>query len=203
MSRKLFVFALFTLGAGVATTFSPGTLQADPGNPLIDYRGFAGQVTTVGQVRSNRRLSEEDFLKMAQNPKAVILDARSKEMFDLRHIRGAKNLNFSDMTEDALAKVIPSKETPILIYCNNNFLGAPVSFATKSVRASLNVHTFNALASYGYKNVYELKPLLRVDRTKLPFEGTEVPKPRRCRGSADIPAVAEVVLPPTSPSSPQ
>jgi hypothetical protein len=38
----------------------------------------------------------------------------------------------------------------------------------------LNVHTFNVLHTYGYTNVHELKPLLDVRTTKIPFAGTTV-----------------------------
>jgi len=92
----------------------------------------------------------------------------------MRHIHGAVNLQFTDFTADTLARTIPAKGTEILIYCNNNFLGSPVSFATKAVSASLNVSTYTSLRSYGYTNIYELGPLLDVHSTAIPFEGSEV-----------------------------
>lgn len=92
----------------------------------------------------------------------------------MRHIRGAVSLPFTDFTAESLARVIPAKNTRVLIYCNNNFLGAPVSLASKAAPASLNISTYIALATYGYTNIYELAPLLDVATTKLPFEGTEV-----------------------------
>ena len=107
----------------------------------------------------------------------VVLDARSGPMFELRHVAGAVNLSLPDFTEAALAAVIPSKETKVLIYCNNNFLGSPVAMASKSVSASLNVHTFVTLRSYGYDNVWELGPLLDVRTTKLSMSGKETRKP--------------------------
>ena len=64
----------------------------------------------------------------------------------------------------------------MLIYCNNNFLNAPVSFAGKAAPASLNISTYISLVTYGYTNVYELGPLLDVKTTKLEFEGTEAGK---------------------------
>ena len=70
--------------------------------------------------------------------------------------------------------MIPAKNTRVLIYCNNNFVGAPVSLATKCAPASLNISTYIALTTYGYTNIYELGPLLDVATTKLAFEGTEV-----------------------------
>jgi hypothetical protein len=40
--------------------------------------------------------------------------------------------------------------------------------------ASLNLYTFNTLYSYGYTNVYELGPLIEIQKSMLPFEGTSV-----------------------------
>jgi hypothetical protein len=95
-------------------------------------------------------------------------------MYRLRHIKGAVNLPFTDFTADALKGVLAAKDVNILIYCNNNFLGSPVAFASKMPPASLNLATYTSLKAYGYDHIYELGPLLDVKKTKLPFEGTEV-----------------------------
>lgn len=151
---------------------APSASAADPENRLIDYQGFAKQVETVGELRAKRRISQADFIEMARDSETIVLDARSKEKFDMLHVKGAHHLNFSDMTEEDLARIIPTKTTRVLIYCNNNFLNAPVAMPTKTVTASLNVHTFNALHAYGYSNVFELKPLLDMKTTQIPFEGS-------------------------------
>ena len=70
--------------------------------------------------------------------------------------------------------MIPNKDTKILIYCNNNFVGDQLALASKIPTASLNLSTFTSLKSYGYTQIYELGPLLDVNKTKIPFEGTEV-----------------------------
>lgn len=111
---------------------------------------------------------------MASEPDTLVLDARSGDKFRLRHIRGAISLPFTDFTAKTLAAAIPAKETRVLIYCNNNFEGDRVSFASKAAPASLNISTFVSLATYGYRNVYELGPLLDVRTTSLLFEGTAV-----------------------------
>jgi hypothetical protein len=145
-------------------------------NPLIDYTQFRKIAAAVEPVRENRRVTEEQFAAMAAEPGTVVLDARSADKYALRHIRGAVSLPFTDFTADALARVIPEKSTRVLIYCNNNFLGAPRSLASKSAPASLNITTYITLAIYGYSNIYELGPLLDVATTKLPFDGTETRK---------------------------
>jgi hypothetical protein len=140
-------------------------------NPLIDYVAFERNVEKVGKLREQRRVTEDQFIRMARDPSTVILDARSAERFGLLHVKGAKNLSLPDITAEELAKVIPSKSTRVLIYCNNNFLNEPNAFATKVPSASLNIHTFNVLYSYGYTNVYELGALIDFQNAKLKFEG--------------------------------
>jgi hypothetical protein len=160
--------ATFTL-AGLFLVGGP-TWAADIPNPLIDYPAFLSNAREVGTLREKRRVTEKQFIRMASEPDTVVLDARSARMFGLLHIRGAKNLSLPDMTEAELARVIPSKSTRVLIYCNNNFKNEPLAFPTKAIEASLNVYTFNVLYSYGYTNVYELGPLVDTATSKLEFE---------------------------------
>jgi phage shock protein E len=162
-----FVASLLALAA-------PAGAQAPMPNPLIDYREFLGVARRVEAVRESRRLSEDAFLRMMAEPGVVVLDARSAAKFALRHVRGAVNLSLPDFTAAELARIIPAKDTTVLIYCNNNFLGSPASFASKLPAASLNISTYVNLATYGYTNVYELGPLVDVRATRLPFEGAEV-----------------------------
>ena len=143
-------------------------------NELIDYKKHLEIAREVQPLREKRRLTEEQFAAMSAEAGTIVLDARSADKFKLRHIRGAVSLPFTDFTVDSLAKVIPENTTRVLIYCNNNFLGAPVSLVSKAAPASLNISTYIALATYGYTNIYELGPLLDVKTTKLPFEGDEV-----------------------------
>ncbi len=142
-------------------------------NPLIDYVAFEKNVGKVGKLREKRRVTEKQFIFMAGDPATVVLDARSAEKFELLHVKGAKNLSLPDMTAEELAKVIPSKSTRVLIYCNNNFVNSPKAFPSKDMSASLNVYTFNVLHSYGYTNVYELGPLIDIVRSRLVFAGID------------------------------
>jgi hypothetical protein len=166
-----------TLTAAVLVLFA-GLAQANPPqelrNPLIDYDGFARNVQEVRQLRAQRRLTEEEFVRMAREPGTVVLDARSERLYRLRHVRGAVNLAFPEFTAETLAAIIPARDTRVLIYCNNNFEGAPASMPTKAVGAALNVSTFVSLHTYGYRNVYELGPAIDVKSSALEFAGSEV-----------------------------
>jgi hypothetical protein len=143
-------------------------------NPLIDYQGFQKIVAVSADERESHRLTEPQFMEAMADKNAVLLDARSASKYELRHIRGAVNLPFTDFTAGTLASVIPSKTTRILIYCNNNFEGSPSAFASKAPSASLNISTYTSLRSYGYTNIFELGPLLNVHSTSIPFEGSEL-----------------------------
>lgn len=145
-----------------------------PVNPLIDYDAFAANVRAVRSLRESRRISEAEFRRMASEPGTVVLDARSERLYERRHIAGAVNLSFPEFTQSTLARLIPSPQTRILIYCNNNFTGAPESLPTKAVSSALNVSTFVSLYAYGYRNVYELGPAIDVAHSSLRFEGSEV-----------------------------
>ena len=136
-------------------------------NPAIDMEGFLATSLAAAQHRATRRLTEDAFLRMAAEPATVVLDARSKEMYDLLHVKGAINLSFPDITVESLERLIPDKSTRVLIYCNNNFTGANEAFPSKLPRASLTLSTYVSLYTYGYRNVFELGPLLDARATQL------------------------------------
>jgi rhodanese-like protein len=150
-----------------------GVAHAAPDNPLIDYEGFTRNVREVGALRESRRVSETEFIRMAREPGTVVLDARSARLFALRHIEGAVNLSFPEFTAETLAAIIPSRATRVLIYCNNNFLGARESMPVKAAPSALNLSTFVSLHAYGYRNVFELGPAVEVRSSRLAFAGVE------------------------------
>lgn len=141
-------------------------------NPAIDMEGYLRISREAAQHRATRRVSEEEFMRLAGEPNTIVLDARSRDKFDELHVQGAVSLAFSDIAIESLAQTIPDKNTRILIYCNNNFAGAPQPFPAKMASASLNISTYIALYNYGYRNVYELAPLIELSKSKLPFAST-------------------------------
>lgn len=97
----------------------------------IDFTSFMKLAEEVEQYRANRLLGLDDFLAKAKQPNTVILDSRSKAMYDRKHLKGAIHLNYSDYNQISLYQLIPDKNTTILIYCNNNFIDDQQSFASK------------------------------------------------------------------------
>jgi len=141
-------------------------------NPAIDMEGYLRVSREAAQHRATRRVTEAEFLRMSREPGTIVLDARSREKYDELHVEGAVSLSFSDIAVGSLAQTIPDKNTRILIYCNNNFANAEQPFPSKMPSASLNISTYIALYNYGYRNVYELGPLIELSKSKLPFEST-------------------------------
>jgi hypothetical protein len=139
-------------------------------NPKINMKGYLDIAAEAEKHRVSRRVTEEEFIRMSQEPGTIILDARSKRLYDLLHIKGAINLSFPDIAVESLQNTIPDKCTRILIYCNNNFNGPLLAFPTKSATASLNISTYIALYNYGYRNIYELGPFIDFQKSKLEFE---------------------------------
>jgi hypothetical protein len=139
-------------------------------NPAIDMDGYLRISAEAAKYRESRRLTEDEFIKVSREKGTVILDARSREKYNELHIKGAVNLSFPDITVESLKTLLPDKNTRILIYCNNNFTNAESPFPAKMATASLNLSTYISLYTYGYRNVYELGPLLDIGKSKLEFE---------------------------------
>ena len=171
------------------------TMAADKAYPKakVSYEDFKGLVAEVEPHRQQRLVDLDTFLKMSRQPDVIILDTRSSFRYVRIHVKGAKHLSFTDFTQENLRKVIPSEDTTILIYCNNNFEGNQTDFASKVARPrarsnlasqfaaqekpimmALNVPTYINLYGYGYRNVYELDELVDVTDPRIAFEGTIV-----------------------------
>ena len=161
------LLAILGIGAG-------GGASADSTipNPRIDMQAYLKVAHEAAQHRETHRVTEDEFLRMSREPGTIVLDARSKQKFDLSHIRGAINISFPDIAIESLARLLPDKNARILIYCNNNFVDDEDAFPSKMPAASLNVSTYISLFTYGYRNVYELGPLLDAKKTKLTLEPT-------------------------------
>ncbi len=156
------------------------TIVAQPKQPIeypksdVDYSGFTELTIEAEEYRKTHMASLENFIKWSKEKDVMVLDTRSKKMYDMKHVKGAVHLNFSDFTAEKLAKVIPSKNTKILIYCNNNLDKDEMYFARKMTPLALNIPTFINLYGYGYKNVYELDRLVPTINSPLELEGKAI-----------------------------
>ena len=185
------------LAVSVILLASNAGLAQDTNYPKakVSFDDFKGLVAEVEAHRASRLIDLNTFLKMSKEEGVIILDSRSDFRFDRIHLKGAKHLAFTDYTQDNLQKVIPDPETKILIYCNNNFDGNQMDFATKAfvpransdralatqfaaqakpLMMALNIPTYINLYGYGYRNVYELNELVKVNDPRIAFEGSIV-----------------------------
>jgi len=119
------------------------TLQAQIVKPSkVSIDDYEKLISEVKEHRKTRLLTLDEFNAEAKKPGVIILDARSDAMYNAKHIKGAIHITFSDFTQEALARLIPSYDTKILIYCNNNFDDDRDFFPTKMVMPEvLNIQT--------------------------------------------------------------
>lgn len=188
MTVKLMVLCAAVLIVGTAMAQDKTYPKAK-----VNFEDFKNLVATVETHRKDRLVDLDTFLKMSKKPGVIILDTRSKFRFDRIHVKGAKHLNFSDFTQQNLLKLIGAPNTTVLIYCNNNFKGNQIDFATKialplapprvtpatqfaaqekPLMMALNIPTYVNLYGYGYRNVYELHELVDVKDPRIAFEGS-------------------------------
>lgn len=158
------------IGIGLAAN-----AQEAPGSAEIDFAGFMDVSSEVFEMRETRLLTLDDFNQMAGDPNTIILDARSEYAFQMGHIEGSVNLPFSDFTDEKLANAIPSKDTRILIYCNNNFSDDVEPIPLKRISMALNIPTFINLYGYGYENIYELGILTETTNPNVNWVRGEMP----------------------------
>lgn len=151
------ILGLLTIAAFVGCGLLASAEAQETPEAQIDYDGFLGLSGEIAAYRQSRLVDLETFNAMKAEPGTILLDTRSSEAFHMGHIDGAVNLNFSDFTDDKLAKVLGDKSTRILIYCNNNFSDNVAPVMLKRMELALNVPTFINLYGYGYENIYELK----------------------------------------------
>jgi len=162
--------------------------------PLVNYDDYKALVMEVEEHRQSRLVSLDSFLKMSKEPNTIILDTRSDLRYDRKRLKGAIHLSFTDFTQANLQRIIPDRNTRILIYCNNNFEGDQFDFASKlsmprdmreteildnrkPTTLALNIPTYINLYGYGYKNVYELGEMVNVNDQRIEFEGTVATNP--------------------------
>jgi len=147
--------------------------QSAPANPQIDYPGFARLTEDLAKVRQTHRLGWAEFARRAAAEGALLLDARSADMFARGHLKGAVNLPFTDFTDEALRAVIgENANRPIFIYCNNNFSDHAPPVALKRVVLALNIPTFINLHGYGYRNVWELADVIGTGDAGVEWESS-------------------------------
>lgn len=165
-ARTALVLALI---AGAAALEARVSKKSKPIQPLTS-REYADFVQKFDYEAHTIRLA--DFLKRRNDPDAVVADLREKDAFDRGHMAGAVWLG-PDITHERLAAVVPSKETALLIYCDNSL------FPTR--RISLTDVALPQIVFLGHEKVWMLAPIYTDrdhDPNAVPWEGTGGPHTR-------------------------
>ena len=139
---------LAALALALVVSSAEGTDRRQPARSTaqaIDFVGFLEVSQEVLEVRPERLLAVEDFLALAAEPDTLLLDTRSREAYEAKHLAGAVHLNFSDLTEETLTEIVGPRDRTVLIYCNNNFSDDVRPFVKKKAEAALNIPTFVSL----------------------------------------------------------
>ena len=87
-----------------------------------------------------RQISQEEAKAMMDAQEVMIRDAREQDEYDGGHIHGAVLLPLGSSSEERAARVIPEKDTTVLVYCRSG---------SRSKKAA------KALADLGYTGIYE------------------------------------------------
>src|SRR3954466_5867390 len=83
-----------------ATTTTP---QAAPGTPAIpvtpnpNVQITPGAPPTERTLESARRISRDEAMKMIAAKKAIYVDVRGKDQYDIEHIKGAISIPLSEL----------------------------------------------------------------------------------------------------------
>jgi hypothetical protein len=169
-------------------------IDDDYSKSLVNFEHYEVLMQEIKGIRKERLISFDQLLKFQKDSKTIILDTRSKDKYEAKHIKGAINLPFTEFTTGNLRAIIPDTDTRIIIYCNNNFEGDEKYFSgkfftpdmqgkrtmikgegmfnPKTITLALNIPTYLGLYGYGYRNIYELDELVNIDDPRLILDGT-------------------------------
>ena len=106
--KNILSLALFSLMTSAVFAQTPSK---------VDYDAFEKLVAEVKPHRAARMIPIDRFNVMSKDENVIILDTRSKAMYDAKHVKGAIHLNFSDFTQKTLEAL-----NPIQGYQNSNLL---------------------------------------------------------------------------------
>ncbi len=143
MRRNRTILATFAIAAlALATAFAlVGCGGATTGAAFTTGGGEEGAWKTIS--------ADEAKAMMDANEGVVILDVRSAEEFAEGHIPGAVLLPHTDITDEAAAQAIPSKDSTVLVYCRSGNRSATAS-ATLAGLGYTQVYDFGGVRDWPY-----------------------------------------------------
>lgn len=156
---------------GVAT--HAGALQSEG---IPDQRVITLDKFKEALPETSEELDLPAFLALKEKGAVAVLDVRSKDSYDRRHLTGSVNAPLTDLTEKNLPALVPDKDAPVVLVCDFSF------FPTRML--SMTLQAYPVLKSQGYKNIYRLNlwqgkngsamVSQEAQEKALAFEGSEV-----------------------------
>ena len=89
------VTSAFVATVGVAQKLPPSS-PVKPGSP-VQITGGAPKASGEQDIASARRITRDEAIKLVKENKAVYVDVRSKQSYDLGHIKGALSIPNSQL----------------------------------------------------------------------------------------------------------
>lgn len=97
---------------------------------------------TPNTIRGTIKITAEDIFTLVEKfPNLVIVDARKTSDRAKGFIEGSIGLPDTKTTKRSLARIIPSKNTPVMFYCNG-------------VKCGRSVKSSKLAVKLGYKKIY-------------------------------------------------
>jgi rhodanese-related sulfurtransferase len=93
-------------------------------------------------IEGTKKVTAEELIDIAEiNEDLIIIDARKAQDRSGGYIEGSISLTDIDTNENSLAEVIPTKDSPVIFYCNGVKCGRSANSAIKAI-------------SLGYSRIY-------------------------------------------------
>ncbi len=121
--------------------------------PMLWARGTNDsslEADSISPVKKGGIISAETAKKMMDKDASIILvDVRTKEEYEAGKIKKAVLLPYDQITEESTQKIIPSKDTKIIVYCRS---GRRSAIASESLRVLgyTAVYDMGGIGSWSY-----------------------------------------------------
>src|SRR5690348_2393621 len=142
---RIAVVAAITLGSVFAVSSQAQRLPPNVSTLPSIFDGI------VKKPADSPEISTAEFQKALDDASAIVLDARPYDEYGVSHIPGALSVPGKPGTSPALyvadvsdiAKRIPDKAQPLILYCNGLFCGRSERFAEELIKTGyLNVRRY-------------------------------------------------------------
>ncbi len=137
MKKILFVTAIVVLVFSFASCSVEKATKENSNEKQVEKKT---EDSKSGEVQSLVSVTGDEARKLIKDDNAVLVDVRTKEEYDDRHIDGATLIPLDEL-ESIVDEKLPDKEQAVIVYCRS---GRRSGIASK------------ILLEKGYKKIYDL-----------------------------------------------